>query len=115
MDSPEAWYDLGNAYAKTGELKLALAAYDKALAAGPAWPEAVANRALVAGLIPKEKKDDDEEGAADPSQQPDEVKFDEKGKKGKRGRGRGEAAHRRADRRRCGCAGCRRLPPSSCA
>ncbi|HEY5907290.1 MAG TPA: VWA domain-containing protein, partial [Vicinamibacteria bacterium] len=77
VDSPEAWFDLGNAYAKAGELKLALAAYDKALASRPRWPPAVANRALVAGLVPGEKPEDDEQGAADPNQPPDEVKFDD--------------------------------------
>jgi Ca-activated chloride channel family protein len=85
VDSPEAWYDLGNAYAKAGELKLAVSAYDKALAGRPGWPEAQANRTLVASLIPPEKKPDEEEGPADPNQKPDEVKFDDKGKKGKRG------------------------------
>jgi Ca-activated chloride channel family protein len=85
VDSPEAWYDLGNAYAKTGELKLAVAAYHKALAGRPGWPEAKANRDLVAGLIPDEKKPEDEEGPADPNQKPDEMKLDDKGKKGKRG------------------------------
>jgi Ca-activated chloride channel family protein len=86
VDSPEAYYDLGNAYAKTGELKLAVAAYGKALAARPGFPDARANRDLVASLIPKEPKNDEEEGAADPTQKPDEVKFDEKGKKGKSGK-----------------------------
>ena len=85
-DSPEACYNLGNAYAKMGELKLAVAAYGRALAGRPGWPEATANRDLVQSLIPKEKKDDDEEGEADPSQKPDEVKVDEKGKKGKLGK-----------------------------
>jgi Ca-activated chloride channel family protein len=85
VDTPEAWYDLGNAYATTGELKLALAAYGKALTARPEWPEAKANRDLVASLIPPEKKDEEKDGPADPSQKPDEVKVDEKGKKGKRG------------------------------
>jgi Ca-activated chloride channel family protein len=85
VDTPEAWYDLANAYAKRGELKLAVQAYDKALALRPAWPDAEANRERVAALIPKEKKPDDEQGEADPSQEPDEVKFDDKGKKGKRG------------------------------
>jgi Ca-activated chloride channel homolog len=84
-NSPEACYNLGNAYAKMGELKLAVAAYGRALAGRPGWPEATANRDLVQSLIPKEKKDD-EEGEADPSQKPDEVKVDEKGKKGKLGK-----------------------------
>ncbi len=85
VDSPEAWYDLGNAYARQGELKLALLAYDKALAGRPGFADAKANRDLVASRIPKPKRDDDEEGEADPNQKPDEVKFDDEGKKGKRG------------------------------
>ena len=85
VDSPSAWFDLGNAYAKTGELKLALAAYDKALAARPGWPEAQANRDLLAGLIPKPKKEDAEE-QEEPNEKPDQVKFDDKGKKGKAGK-----------------------------
>jgi Ca-activated chloride channel homolog len=86
VDSPDACYDLGNAYAKTGELKLAIAAYDKALAGRPGFAEARANRDLVAALVPKEKKDDQEQGPADPNQKPDELKFDDKGKKGKAGK-----------------------------
>jgi Ca-activated chloride channel family protein len=86
VDTPEAWYDLGNAYARQGELKLALAAYDKALASRPDWPDAKANRDRVQSLIPKPKKEDDQETQADPNQKPDEIKFDEKGKKGKLGK-----------------------------
>ncbi|MFI4941792.1 MAG: tetratricopeptide repeat protein, partial [Burkholderiales bacterium] len=85
VDSPEAWYDLGNAYARQGELALALQAYDKALAARPGFGDAKANRDRVASRIPKPKPDDDEKGAADPNQKPDEVQFDDTGKKGKRG------------------------------
>jgi len=85
VDSPEAWYDLGNAYARQGELQLALAAYDKALASRPDWSDAKANRDRVASRIPRPKPDDEEQEAADPDQKPDEVKFDAQGKKGKRG------------------------------
>ena len=85
VDSPEAWFDLGNAYAKAGELKLAVAAYDRALAGRPGWPDAQSNRDLVSGLIPRERKED-EEGEADPNEKPDEVKLDDKGKKGKVGK-----------------------------
>jgi Ca-activated chloride channel homolog len=84
VDIPEAWYDLGNAYAKTGELKLALAAYDKALARRPGFADATANRELVASKIPRQERDDEQEGQ-EPSQKADEVKFDEKGKTGKKG------------------------------
>ena len=34
---------------------------------------------------PEEEAEDDEEGEAEPNQKPDEVKFDEKGQKGKGG------------------------------
>ena len=85
VDSPEAWYGLGNSYARQGELKLALLAYDKALAAHPGFADAKANRDLVASRIPKPKPDADEEGEADSKQKPDEVKLEDKGKKGKRG------------------------------
>jgi Ca-activated chloride channel family protein len=75
VDTPEAWYDLGNAYAKTGELKLALAAYDKALARRPGFPDAKANRDLVASKIPSEKRDPEPQGQ-EPSQKADAVKVD---------------------------------------
>jgi Ca-activated chloride channel homolog len=39
---------------------------------------------LVQKLIPPTKKDDDQE-AQEPNEKPDEIKFDEKGKKGKPG------------------------------
>ena len=85
VETPEAWFNLGNAYARTGELKLAIAAYDKALAGRPGYADAKANRELVASKIPPEKRDADEEGEAGPNLKPDEVKFDDKGRKGKRG------------------------------
>ena len=75
VDTPEAWYDLGNAYARTGELKLALAAYDKALARRPGFPDAKANRDLVASKIPSETRDPEPQGR-EPSQKADEVKVD---------------------------------------
>jgi Ca-activated chloride channel family protein len=84
VESPEAWYDLGNAYARQGELKLAVAAYDKAIASRPAWADARSNRDLVASRIPRPKPDEGQ-AAADPNQKPDEVKLDDEGKKGKRG------------------------------
>jgi Ca-activated chloride channel family protein len=85
VDTPEAWFDLGNAYAKRGTLKLAVAAYDEALKRRPGWPEAIANRNLVASFILKPPKEDEEQEEA-PEEKPDQVKFDEKGKKGKAGK-----------------------------
>jgi Ca-activated chloride channel family protein len=86
VDSPDAYYNLGNAYAEAGELELALGAYDKALAGRPAFSDARANRDLVASLVPGTKKKDEEEGKADPNQKPDDVQLDDKGKKGKAGK-----------------------------
>jgi len=87
LESPEGLFDLGNAYARRGDLALAVAAYEQALARRPGWREAKENRDLVAALIPKPKKPDEEEEAEEaPDVKPDEVKFDEKGKKGKEGR-----------------------------
>jgi Ca-activated chloride channel family protein len=78
-DSPEAAYNLGNAYALLGEYETAVASYEQALEARPDWDEARANRDLVASLIPPPP----EEGQApperndDPSFDPDEVRVDE--------------------------------------
>jgi Ca-activated chloride channel homolog len=83
-DTPLAWYGLGNAYARSGEPKLAVAAYDQALAQRPGWPEAQANRDRVRALIPKPAKEDDEPRPADRKQKPDEAKLDDQGRKGKR-------------------------------
>lgn len=86
LDTAEAFFNLGNAYARRGELPLAVAAYEQALARRPDWREARENRERVAALIPKKKDDEGEEDSGDPSYAPDEVKFDDKGKKGKEGR-----------------------------
>ena len=47
IDTDEAQYNLGNARARLGDLDGAVEAYDKALAARPGMPDAVANRAVV--------------------------------------------------------------------
>ena len=85
-ESPEALFDLGNAYARRGDLPLAVQAYEQALALRPGWREARENRDRVAAFIPKPKKDDEEEGEEAPDVKPDEVRFDDKGKKGKEAR-----------------------------
>lgn len=81
-DSPEAFFEMGNCYARLGEWRRALAAYDNALAGRAAFPQATANRALVAALLAKEKKEDQ---AQAPNEKPDDVTFDDKGKRGKTG------------------------------
>ncbi|RSL14614.1 Ca-activated chloride channel family protein [Edaphobacter aggregans] len=85
-DSPEAWYNQGNALAHTGKYPEAIQAYQQALARRHPWPEAQENLTLVQSLIPKAKnkdKDKDQQETA-PDLPPDQMKFDEKGQKGKK-------------------------------
>ena len=86
-DSPEAWYNQGNALAHLGKYADAAQAYQQALAERHPWPEAQDNLALVQSLIPKpkqNKKKKDEEQEISPDLPPDQMKFDEKGKQGKK-------------------------------
>ena len=84
-DSAEAWYNQGNALAHLGKYPDAVQAYQQALARRHPWPEAQKNLALVESLIPKtENKEKDKEQEISPNLPPDQMKFDEKGKKGKK-------------------------------
>jgi Ca-activated chloride channel homolog len=86
-DTAEAWYNQGDALAHMGKYPEAVAAYQQALSRRPHWKEAEDNLALVQSLIPKpkiDKKDKDEEQAEAPDLPPDQIKFDEKGKEGKK-------------------------------
>ncbi len=86
-DSAEGWYDQGDALAHLGKYPEAADAYQQALARRHPWREAEENLALVQSLIPKAKdkgKDKDQEQEIPPDLPPDQMKFDEKGKKGKK-------------------------------
>ncbi len=87
VDSPEASYNLGNAYAKLENYPEAITSYELALEKRPGWVEAAENLELIEKLIAEETQDEEEqtEEGGDPTFDPDEIKFDEKGKKGKRG------------------------------
>lgn len=85
VNSPESDYNQGNCLAKLGRFPEAVARYEAALKARPSYAEATANLALVRGLIPPKKKED-ETTEEPPDQKPDQVKFDDKGKKGKKGK-----------------------------
>lgn len=61
IDTAAGHYNLGNALARLKRYTEAVQAYDEALAGRPAWPEALANRALVAALLPPDEADDDQE------------------------------------------------------
>ena len=84
LDTADAHFYLGNCYARIGDYPAAVASYDAALQRRPRFPEAAANRKLIAPLIPKEP-DEPEEQQGGPTFNPDEVKFDDKGKKGEEG------------------------------
>jgi Ca-activated chloride channel family protein len=83
VESAESYFDQGNALAQLGKLAPAVAAYQEALKRHPGFGAARANLDLIKGLISAKKNDDQE--AQDPNQKPDEIKFDEQGKNGKRG------------------------------
>jgi len=83
VDTAESYFDQGNALAKWGKLSAAVAAYQEALKRNPDLTAAKTNLDLVQKLIPPKKKDDQE--AQDPNENPDEIKFDKEGKKGKQG------------------------------
>jgi Ca-activated chloride channel family protein len=84
VDSAESYFDQGNALARLGNLPGAVVAYQKALKRNPDFAAAKANLDLVQRLLPPKQKDDDQE-AQDPDEKPDQIKFDDKGKKGKQG------------------------------
>ena len=86
INTPESYFNQGNAFAHLAELEASLAAYDAALALRPDWQEAMDNRNRIAALIPAEPDADDDRGNGDPSYNPDKIVFDEKGKKGKKGK-----------------------------
>jgi Ca-activated chloride channel family protein len=84
-DSAESWFNQGDALAHLGKYPEAVQAYQQALTRRHSWPEAQENLALVQSLIPPPQKNDkNEEQEISPNLPPDQVQFDEKGKKGKR-------------------------------
>jgi len=84
VDTPESYYNQGNALANLKKYPQAVKSYEQALKGRPDWAEAKHNLDLVQKLIPPKKKDEDYGDA--PSLPPDQIKFDELGKKGKLGK-----------------------------
>jgi len=88
VDTPEGYFNLGDAYAHSGKLEQALASYVEALRRKPDFTAAKENRDLVQSLIQKKKAKEKEEEppeGQEPIFDPDKIKLDEKGKKGKKG------------------------------
>ncbi len=80
LDSADGYFLQGNAQARMHEYEAAVKSYDNALQSRSEFPEARNNRALVAALIPQPDEESDEEA---PDLPPDQVKFDDKGKRGR--------------------------------
>ncbi|MBB6095196.1 tetratricopeptide (TPR) repeat protein [Povalibacter uvarum] len=80
LDTADGYFMQGNAQARMHKYEAAVKSYDNALQSRSEFPEAKNNRGLVAALIPKPDEESDEEA---PDLPPDQVKFDEKGKRGK--------------------------------
>jgi Ca-activated chloride channel homolog len=90
VDTSQGYFNLGDAYARAGRLEQAVASFDEALRRKADYREAKENRDLLQSLISSrkkgKKKDDEPPPGQDPHYSADEIKFDEKGKKGKEGR-----------------------------
>ncbi|RWC30883.1 MAG: VWA domain-containing protein [Mesorhizobium sp.] len=84
VESPESYYNQGNALAHLDRLPEAAASYGQALKLKPDWKEAAANLAIVEKLIAERKKEEQEE-VQEPNERPDQIQFDKKGKQGKQG------------------------------
>jgi Ca-activated chloride channel family protein len=77
LDTPQAYFYLGNIYVRRFKFDEAIAAYTQALKLQPQFPEATANLALAQALL----KDTESAEKNAPETKPDEVKFDKaKGK-----------------------------------
>jgi Ca-activated chloride channel family protein len=86
VSTPEADYNLGNAYAALERWDEAIASWDAALAVRFDWSEALENRAAVVAMLEARRKYDDEDAPpGDPHFSADQIEFSEKGEKGKRG------------------------------
>lgn len=80
LDSADGFFLQGNAQAHLRKYEAAVKSYDNALHMRSEFPAASANRSLVAALIPKPEGDENEQA---PDLPPDQVQFDDEGKKGK--------------------------------
>lgn len=83
IDTAEAWFNQGDALAHLGRLPQAAASFREALKKRPDWAEAKANLKLIEEAIAKQDSDDQESN--EKAETADQVVFDDKAKKGKRG------------------------------
>lgn len=69
IDSPQAKYNMGNAFAQLGEIDKAIAAYEQVLQAQPDHDDAKANKALLEALKKQQEEQNNQDGE---NQQSDE-------------------------------------------
>ncbi len=87
VETAEGYFNLGDAYAHLGKFDQAASSYEEALRRKPNDKEIRENLELVRSLILKKgrKKEEEPPQGDEPIFNPDEIKVDEKGKKGKEG------------------------------
>jgi Ca-activated chloride channel family protein len=87
QETAEAYFNLGNAYVRAGSYELAIDSYEQALERRPDWTEAIENRALAESLLASDSAPEDESAppGGEPTFDPDEIVFDDKGEKGTKG------------------------------
>ena len=78
LDTPQAYFYLGNIHVRRFKFEQAIAAYTQALTLQPQFPEARANLALARALL----KDTDSAEQNAPETKPDQIKFDKQPGKG---------------------------------
>ncbi|MGO4838671.1 hypothetical protein AB4144_41125, partial [Rhizobiaceae sp. 2RAB30] len=84
LRTPDSYFNQGNALAHLDKLDDAVASYGEALKLRQGWAEAEKNLAVIQKLIADRKKEEEEQ-AEPPNLKPDQIQFDDKGKKGKEG------------------------------
>ena len=86
LESPQAYFNLGNAYAQNEQYEDALTSYDKALELRPDFEEAIANRALMEEILKKqeEEKLPASQSGFNPELGPDEIRIADEEQKKKR-------------------------------
>jgi Ca-activated chloride channel family protein len=82
MESPQGYFNLGNALAKQEKLEPAVAAYRQALQLKPDFPEAKFNLDWVSGLLELARKEYDDAGGTGGKLGADRIVFDERGAQG---------------------------------
>ena len=84
-DTAESYYNQGNALMHLDKAEEAIAAYQQSLKRRPDWPEAKRNLAIAEKRKADQDKKDQDAQQEQAGMDPDQIQFDEKGKKGKEG------------------------------